>query len=65
MASATIFVSHVCSISSLIRSELMVRVGVQALSAKNDNRLGDVLISKADRISRGAVTTERPLRSSR
>ena len=35
MASATIFVSYVCAIYCLIRTELMVRVGDQAASVND------------------------------
>lgn len=55
VTSAAILVSHISSRSSLMRSELMVKISGRAASGKNGNRLGDVIISKADGMSEGAM----------
>ena len=53
--SAAIVASHMRSILPSIRFGLMVGVGGGAPSAKNDIRLGDVVISKPDRRSGGVI----------
>ena len=55
ITSTAIIISHIRSIFPLIMFGLIVRVSSKALSAKNDIRLGNVVISKPDRMSRGVI----------
>lgn len=55
ITSAAIVASHIRSTFSSIRFGLMVGVGGGAPSAKNDIRLGDVVISKPDGTSGGVI----------